>query len=305
MRWIFKKQTTLRISTRVSQHPRNKTLLSKQTRTIRKKFWLRALVRKKKKTVKENMMKMKWLYSSRNSTSSSRRENLTREKRKRSQSQRGCTTIVVWMGTSLSNAIWEKEEDNDKRKKFDKCCKKYKKYTKKKHYGQAHVGQKWNSSDESSESESDEVATIAIKGKTSSSKSLFTKLSKHTCLMEKEGRKRWNPIPITLPSMSLVIKILFLVIIMILVMIITLFQVNKNPKAMIKGLMRQEGARDELLEQQEELLVQERKISEELKKLLALKKVRWKSLIKNLLKIRRLLVVSRAQLVLFKVNIMS
>ncbi len=41
---------------------------------------------------------------------------------------------------------------------------------------------------------------------------------------------------------------------------------------MIKGLMRQVGARDELLEQQEELLVQERKISKELKKLLALEK---------------------------------
>jgi hypothetical protein len=46
----------------------------------------------------------------------------------------------------------------------------------------------------------------------------------------------------------------------------------KNPNAMIKGLMRQVGAKDELLEQQEELLVQERKISEELKKLLALEK---------------------------------
>jgi hypothetical protein len=34
------------------------------------------------------------------------------------------------------------------------------------------------------------VATIAIKGKTSSSKSLFPKLSKHTCLMSKEGRKK-------------------------------------------------------------------------------------------------------------------
>jgi hypothetical protein len=43
----------------------------------------------------------------------------------------------------------------------------------------------------------------------------------------------------------------------------------KNPNAMIKGLMRQVGARDELLEQQEELLVDGRKISEELKKLLA------------------------------------
>jgi hypothetical protein len=46
----------------------------------------------------------------------------------------------------------------------------------------------------------------------------------------------------------------------------------KNHNAMIKGLMRQVGARDELLEQQEELLVQERKISEELKKLLVLEK---------------------------------
>jgi hypothetical protein len=36
----------------------------------------------------------------------------------------------------------------------------------------------------------------------------------------------------------------------------------KNPNAMIKVLMRQVGSRDELLEQQEELLVQERKISE-------------------------------------------
>jgi hypothetical protein len=46
----------------------------------------------------------------------------------------------------------------------------------------------------------------------------------------------------------------------------------KNPNAMIKGLMKQVGARDELFEQQEKLLVQERKISEELKMLLALEK---------------------------------
>jgi hypothetical protein len=79
----------------------------------------------------------------------------------------------------------------------------------------------------------------------------------------------------------------------------------KNPNAMTKGPMRRVGARDELLEQQEELLVQEIKISNELKKLLAIKNVRWRSSIKNLLKARRLLVVSRAQLVLFKVNMMS
>jgi cell division protein FtsB len=49
-------------------------------------------------------------------------------------------------------------------------------------------------------------------------------------------------------------------------------ELMKNPNAMIKGIMRQVRARDELLEQQEQLLVQERKISEELKKLLTLKK---------------------------------
>jgi hypothetical protein len=111
MRWIFKKQTTLRFSTRASQHPRKKALLSKQTRVRKRKLWLRALMRKKKKkkkkrkkTMKENMMKIKWLYSSRNSTSSSRREDLTREKGKRSQDQRGCATITIRIGTLLPNA---------------------------------------------------------------------------------------------------------------------------------------------------------------------------------------------------------
>jgi hypothetical protein len=142
------------------------------------------------------------------------------------------------------------------------------------------------------------VATIAIKGKTSSSKSIFPKLSKHTCLMAKEGRKKGksktssSPKYVTsdnyqssdddspFPS-----------------------EIVKNPNAMIKGLMRQVGARDELPEQQE-LLVQERKFSKELKKL-HLKKLRGRSLTKNLLKAKRLLVVSRAQLVRFKVNMMS
>jgi hypothetical protein len=80
----------------------------------------------------------------------------------------------------------------------------------------------------------------------------------------------------------------------------------KKPNAMIKCLMKQDGARDELLEQQEELLVQDRKISEELKKLLAHEKGKvGRSLIENLLKARRLLIVSRARLVLFKINMMS
>jgi hypothetical protein len=76
----------------------------------------------------------------------------------------------------------------------------------------------------------------------------------------------------------------------------------KNPNAMIKGLMRQVGARDELLEQQEELLVQEGKISKKHKKLLALEKVKVEKLDQELAKASRLLVISRDQLVLFKVN---
>jgi hypothetical protein len=38
MTYTFKKQTTLRIFTRVSQHPRSKTLLSKQRRAKRRKL---------------------------------------------------------------------------------------------------------------------------------------------------------------------------------------------------------------------------------------------------------------------------
>jgi hypothetical protein len=53
---------------------------------------------------------------------------------------------------------------------------------------------------------------------------------------------------------------------------------------MIKGLMRQVGGRDELLEQQEELHVQERKISEKLKKLLILKRGKVEKLNEELAK---------------------
>jgi hypothetical protein len=60
----------------------------------------------------------------------------------------------------------------------------------------------------------------------------------------------------------------------------------KNTNAMIIGLMRQVGARDELLEQQEELLVQERKISAKLKKLLALEKGKVEKVDQELAKIK-------------------
>jgi hypothetical protein len=174
----------------------------------------------------------------------------------------------------IAQCPYEKKEEDNEKKKFDKSYKKDKKFIKKKPYGQTHVGQEWNSSDESSESESDDMTTIAIKGKALSSKSLLSNLSKHICLMANECKKKVKPNAHSSPKYitsdedilssndnassvdddSLSNELL------------------KNPNAMIKGLMKQVGVRDKLLEQQEELFVQERKSNEELKKLLALEK---------------------------------
>jgi hypothetical protein len=195
MRWTFKKQTILRISRRVSQHPRRKTLLSKQRRARRRKFWLRALLRKKmkkrkKKTVKENMMKMKWLFIKKFNKFIKKRRPYKGERKEKSMSKRVCYNYDKNWHFIAQCPYERKGKDNDKRKKFDKGYKKDKKYIKKKSYGQAHVDQEWNSSDESFKLKSDEVVTIAINDKTSSSKSLLPKPSKHTCLMANECRKR-------------------------------------------------------------------------------------------------------------------
>jgi hypothetical protein len=109
-----------------------------------------------------------------------KRRHYKRERKEKPRSKRVCYNYGK-NGYFIAQCPYErKEEDNDKREKFDKGYKKDNKYAKKKPYGQAHVDHEWNSSDESSESESDDLATIAIKGKASSSKSLFPKLSKHT-----------------------------------------------------------------------------------------------------------------------------
>jgi Na+-transporting methylmalonyl-CoA/oxaloacetate decarboxylase beta subunit len=61
---------------------------------------------------------------------------------------------------------------------------------------------------------------------------------------QKEGKIKSFP----LSNMSLVTKIPFLVIIILLVMMMTLPSAHvKNSNAMIKGLMKQVGSRDELL----------------------------------------------------------
>jgi hypothetical protein len=112
------------------------------------------------------------------------------DKKERPRSKRVCYNCGK-NGHFIAQCPYEKkEEDNEKKKKFDKGYKKDKKFTKKKPYRQAHVGQEWNSSDESFELESDDLSTIAIKGKASSSQSLFSKLPKHTCLMAKESKKK-------------------------------------------------------------------------------------------------------------------
>jgi hypothetical protein len=120
----------------------------------------------------------------------SKRRPFKGDKKERPRSKRVCYNCGK-NGHFIAQCPYEKkEEDNEKKKKLDKGYKKDKKFTKKKSYGQAHIGQEWNSNDESSKSESDDLATITIKGKASSSKSLFPNLPKHTCLMAKGSKKK-------------------------------------------------------------------------------------------------------------------
>jgi hypothetical protein len=120
----------------------------------------------------------------------SKRRHFKGDKKAKPRSKRVCYNCDKSRHFIAQCPYERKEEDSDKKKKFDKGYKKDKKFTKKKPYGQAHVGQEWNSSNESSKSESDDLVTIAIKDKTSSRKSLFPNLSKQICLMAKEGKKK-------------------------------------------------------------------------------------------------------------------
>jgi hypothetical protein len=201
------------------------------------------------------------------------------------------------------------EDDNKKKKKKKKKEKSYRKdkHYKKKSYGEAHIGKKWDSNDESFDSDSGGVATISIKGSSSSSnKSLFPNLNKgkHTCLMAKESRRKIKsktspPKYVSsdddLGSSDEEDKDKEAL----------LNDMSKNPKARIKGLLSEVGLRDELLDQKDKLLIQEKERNQELKKLLKLEKEKMRSLTKNLLKARRLSLVSRAQVILFKIYMMS
>jgi hypothetical protein len=81
--------------------------------------------------------------------------------------------------------------------------------------------------------------------------------------------------------------------------------IGMNEKATIRKLGKELIVRDQFLEVQEYLLEQERQTNCELNKLLKLEKEKMRILPKNLLKARRLSVVSRTQVVLFKTHMMS
>jgi hypothetical protein len=111
----------------------------------------------------------------------------------RSKHKRTCYNCGEY-GHYIANCPYQRSEEDDDKKKKKKKEKSYKndKNYKKKAYDRAHIGKEWDSDDGSSNSDSDDVATIAIKGSSSSRKSLFPNLNKgkHTCLLTKESKKK-------------------------------------------------------------------------------------------------------------------
>jgi hypothetical protein len=173
----------------------------------------------------------------------------------------------------IANCPHEHRDEEDDKKKEEKSYKKDK-YYKKKTYGESHIGKEWDSNDESSNSDSDGLATVAIKGgSSSSSKSLFPNLNKgkHTCLMAKESKRKVksktsSPKYVTsddeLDSSDEEDKDEKTL----------LNDMRKNHKARIKRLLSEVGLHDELLDQQDKMLIQEKESNQELKRLLKLEK---------------------------------
>jgi hypothetical protein len=112
----------------------------------------------------------------------------------KSKTKRTCYNCSKYSYYIVNCPYEHREEDDDKKKKKEKSYKKDKHY-KKKTYCEAHIGKEWNSDDESSDFDSNDVVTVAIKGSSYSSKSLFLNLNKgkHTCLMANESKKKVKP----------------------------------------------------------------------------------------------------------------
>jgi hypothetical protein len=172
-------------------------------------------------------------------------------------------------GHYIANCPYEhREEDDDKKKKMQETSYKKDKHYKKKAYAKAHIGKERNSDVESSDSDSDDVATVATKVSSSSSNSLILNLNKgkYTCLMAKESKmkeKSKSSPPKYVSSDDELYssdkedeETL-------------LNDMCKNPKERMK---KEIGIRDEPLDQQEKLLIQERESNPEIKKLLKLEK---------------------------------
>jgi hypothetical protein len=86
----------------------------------------------------------------------------------KSKTKRDCFNYGKY-GHYIANCPYERrEEDDDKKKKKKEKSYKKDKHYKKKTYGEAHIVKEWDSDDESSDSDSDGVATVAIKGSSSS-----------------------------------------------------------------------------------------------------------------------------------------
>jgi hypothetical protein len=136
-------------------------------------------------------------------------------------------------------------------------------YNKKKSYGEAHIGQEWESNDKIFNSYSDGVATLAIKGTSSSSKSLFPKLNKgkNTYHMAKVSKRKVKTKGLSSPKYVSSDDD-------------APFPNGINEKGIIKRLEKELKAQDQVLEDQEDFLEQERKSTCELKKLLSLEKVK-------------------------------
>jgi hypothetical protein len=119
-----------------------------------------------------------------------------RDKKLKTTTKRTCYTYGKH-DHFIANCPFERRDDSDDKKEYkpykkDKGYKRSDKPYKKKSYGEAHIGQEWESEDESSNSDSNGVATVAIKKKPSSIKSLYPKLNqgKQTCLMAKENKSK-------------------------------------------------------------------------------------------------------------------
>jgi hypothetical protein len=201
-----------------------------------------------------------------------------RDKKLKTTTKRTCYTYGKY-DHFIANCPFERRDDSDDKKEYkpykkDKGYKRSDKPYKKKSYGEAHIGQEWESEDESSNSDSDGVATVAIKGKSSSSKSLFPKLNqgKHTWLMAKENKHKVKTKGISSPKY------------------VSSddsddddapFLNGLNEKGVIKKLGKESVAQDQLLEDQEDLLEEERKNTCELKRLLMLEKDKNEELVNS------------------------